>query len=337
LTLLAGCQKDPITHLEEAGARLIRNPDGQVSGVRMLNLKATDPDVRRLAEIPSLQSLSIQECPGITGSGLEAIAQLPELKQLSIILTPVDDAGMAHLAAASQLEVLALTGTPVTDAGLKSLSSCGQLKRLTLNNLQGVTDAALSPCASLKALESLSLAGCQGISGSGLASLKALPALRVIDLTGTKVLSQGAEHLAQIGQVHELVLDTTLVTDDVAAQIARVTGLQRLVLGGAPITDAGLMRLTSLKELRSLDLSGCNQIPPSAWSELLNFPALEELLLTSIKGLTDEEAGVLASIPTLRRVNVANTRFSAQAAKRVKDAIPECSIVFGAEPNTEQL
>ena len=123
----------------------------------------------------------------------EALAQvghLSRLKHLTFILTPVNDAGLAHLEGLSNLESLMLRGrNEVTDAGVAHLTRMNSLKGLYLENSQ-ISDDGLVSVSKLTNLETLNLARTQ-VGDAGLAHLDGLTHLENLGLDGTKVTDAG--------------------------------------------------------------------------------------------------------------------------------------------------
>lgn len=316
--------------------RLVKNDDGQVVAARMLSLDLNDAQASALSEIDTLEEVSIQECDAITGSCLAEIAALPNLKSLRILLTPVSDASLAHISQAAGLEQLKLTNVPVTDEGLAFLADCQKLQDVQLTNLE-ISDQALKHVATLAQLESLTLWNCPQINGSGLDDLSGLSLLTRLDITGTSILTNGAVHLAGHPQLTELNFDPEECTDEVAATLSQITALERLVLAGAPITDEGLARVSELAFLNVLELAGCQGITVPGLRALEGHPALQKLDLSHCRNMSDECIAPLSTISGLNTVLLNNTPFTEAGARALKEVLPNTAIVYGAEPNTEQL
>ncbi|MEM8952523.1 MAG: c-type cytochrome domain-containing protein [Verrucomicrobiota bacterium] len=98
------------------------------------------------------------------------------------------------------------------------------------------------------------------------------------------------------GQVAELNLARTMVTDEGAKSLAKLTGLKKLHLEGTAITDAGLAQLTGLESLEWLNVYG-----------------------TSV---TDEGMKDLEGLPSLKKVFVWQTGVTAAGAEQLEAAIP---------------
>jgi serine/threonine protein kinase len=98
----------------------------------------------------------------------------------------------------------------------------------------------------------------------------------------------------------ELCLDYVKLTDADFDRIAKMTTLQRLLLKGNDISDANLAKLSSLQELRELDLDTCQKLTPRALETIKKLKKLTTLTLPF--SFLDEktEAEVRKALPTLR-------------------------------------
>lgn len=96
------------------------------------------------------------------------------------------------------------------------------------------------------------------------------------------------------------------MTDEMLAQVAGLTHVTRLRLGGsAALTDDGLRQLARMPQLRELDLSGC-QVTDRGLAVLRELPALEKISL-SWTAVTDAGVAHLAGCEQLVNVDLAMT------------------------------
>ena len=82
--------------LEELGATIEVNEQGEIDSVSLMNAQITD-------------------------TGLVHIEGLTSLQTLNLWYTQITEAGLAHLAGLTDLQWLYLSGTQVTDAGVAKL------------------------------------------------------------------------------------------------------------------------------------------------------------------------------------------------------------------------
>lgn len=90
-------------------------------GIKLVSGKLFDEDLQHLAGLANLESLSLEENPQITGSGLVHLAGLKKLKVLKLSRTSVDDAALQHLTKLPALEVLQISGTKITKEEMDAL------------------------------------------------------------------------------------------------------------------------------------------------------------------------------------------------------------------------
>jgi hypothetical protein len=111
---------------------------GEITGVQLLDLPATDDDLRYLASLPTVERVNLTGTQ-VTDAGLKHLRVCPRLTFLSLEGTAITDAGVAELARHSNLAGLSLNGTQVTDEALASLAQMPSLKQLWLEET-AITD-----------------------------------------------------------------------------------------------------------------------------------------------------------------------------------------------------
>ena len=152
------------------------------------------------------------------------------------------DAVVLHILHLENFVSVNLSRSPASEDALTQLAGIGGLRALKLADTK-LTDAGLSKLAALTQLESLDLSGTQ-IMGSGLRDLEALPKLTALHLNRTSIGDDSLDNLSQLTQLNILFLQKQAV-DGIGAP-------------PKPITDAGLVHLSGLRQLRLLDLRGTN-------------------------------------------------------------------------------
>ena len=331
---LCGCgsSKD----LVETGARITKGSDGNANIVTLLNTETTDAELSQLADHSTLTKLKIQECDAITGSGLQVVEQLSKLEHIELVQTPITNEGVMHLQKVGTLKYVLLSDIAINDEGLTFLSGCPEVDHLRLEVLK-ITDAGLEHLSPLSKLTKLSLEDCPSVTGSGFTQLAALPGLEEINLKLTGVLPDHADNLASLTNVQQIVLDTDKVTDDVLAVLGTMSNIEILRLYSAPVTNAGLAHLRGLPGLQLLELASCQEITNEGLKALEGHPSLTDLDLSAVRGIDDSCVSILATIKSLKKVQVQDTPFSGSAAKELKELLPECTITYGGSPNTNQL
>eukprot|EP00887_Chlorella_sp_A99_P001005 scaffold5.g1005.t1 len=148
-----------------------------------------------------------------------------------------------------------LTGPSVDGEWMSYLFGFRALHELSLAKCCRLRDAHLGELAVLApTLRMLSLEGCQGVTPRSADALAQLTGLLDLNLTDTHV-GAVAGKLGGMSRLASLCLGGLPTRDADCVVLARMTGLQRLVLWGSDVTDAGVAQLTTLNQLTSLDLS----------------------------------------------------------------------------------
>lgn len=124
--------------------------------------------------------------------------------------------------------------TQLSDEGMRAIGSLRSLNSLEFRT-SAVTDAGMEALRNLKELRRLDIGGLSGVSEQGLVNIWRLKGLRSL------VLDLGLEPQRPI--------------DDLLDRLATLTELEELRVPGR-ITDDGLLKLSCLKKLRQLDLTG---------------------------------------------------------------------------------
>jgi hypothetical protein len=125
------------------------------------------------------------------GSGLAHLAELKQLRRLTVAGCPFNDEGIAAVGKLTQLENFRTWHTYQTEAGNVHLKSLTNLKSLHLgqrlrhydgtSNAHSLSDATLGILAEMKSLEALILDEAQ-LSEQALAQLSALPSLKTLEI-----------------------------------------------------------------------------------------------------------------------------------------------------------
>jgi Leucine-rich repeat (LRR) protein len=248
----------------------------------------------------------------ITDSDMPALARMPDLKRLDLSLTRISDRGMRTLRTAQGIEELNLYfAEQVGDEGAAVLRNWKHLKRLNLRGTK-ITDSTLEMLAGLPAIERLDIGWAQ-ITDTGLDHLSALTNLRWLTMGGNKLTDTALQFLRQMPQLEYLDIGGTQRTD---------SGLWSLLLN-----DAGVQAIAGVTELRELRLNGTNIMGRqlAMWKGL---GKLETLSLQGCKRLRDDAASVLAEFRQLRLVDLKDSGVSAEAAARLRAALPGCEVVW---------
>jgi serine/threonine protein kinase/Leucine-rich repeat (LRR) protein len=227
--------KSPTELPVNAGGRKIRSVS-----LRNERLRSYDDDLRRFAQLPELQGLSLFRAGPFSATGMFHLAGLKNLKSLDLD-SPIGDHGLDQLKGLTNLEELTLVGANITDAGLARLAGMKKLKTLQLGN-NDITDEGAQFIAALPRLQNLDLQS-TGISDRGLDQILLLPELTQLSLARTRITDVGVDALSAKTQLERLSLEGLPVSDDALAFLEALKKLRWLSLGDTDVTAEGVARL----------------------------------------------------------------------------------------------
>lgn len=155
----------------------------------------SDAGLAQFTKFPNLKHIALIHTSlqrnDFTGTGLAALAEMPNLRRLGIGGSKFNDDGMAAVAKLTQLEDLRVGHTYQTEAGNVHLKPLRNLKVLWLgqslqpnpksSNPLSLTEATLDVLVELKSLESLQLSQAR-YTADALARLRELPNLKRLTL-----------------------------------------------------------------------------------------------------------------------------------------------------------
>ena len=144
---------------EESYVFLAHNPelenlqiDGGGAGDGILNYVRELKKLRRLVLSPPKE-----ERGRLTGRGLDQLASLPVLEDLSLVYGEVEDAMLPALRRCKYLRQIVLARAKITDEGVRSLAAIPTLSALGLDDCPKLTDETLESLAALPSLKRLSI------------------------------------------------------------------------------------------------------------------------------------------------------------------------------------
>ncbi len=153
-------------------------------------------------------------------------------------------------------------------------------------------------------LRTLSVIGSR-VTDDDLKALGVVEGLEWINLCNTPITDDGLVNLGQLSRLRFIDASNTKVTGATAGELARLEGLTDLLLYDCPICDDGAVAIGRLRQLRNLALAGTQ---------------------VSDKGLCE-----LAQLGNLEALNLRLTRVSSAGVKRLRRALPNCSIEFSGQ------
>lgn len=264
----------------------------------------TDEGIRHLGGVRSLERLHLSGT-SMTDAGMDAIAQLTNLQELSLMCSPgkrIRPGGPRVQPEAGQ------PGSPLTDAGLARLVSLKSLRSLDVRFAK-ITVSGLSRLNALSNLTYLNVGSVQ--QDDTVMNLSGLSKLERFTIESAKVSQIRDADLACLAQLKNLIdlqfvgTDGNAIGDQGLAHLAGLTNIYRLSVGGN-VTDIGLGHLRNLKNLQVLFIAG---------------------------DFTGEGLRHLEGLKALGSVRIRSEhRLSREARSRFQQALPNCSLQELREP-----
>jgi Leucine-rich repeat (LRR) protein len=174
------------------------------------------------------------------------LANLKNLKALTLSRTRIDDQGLRRLAALKGLTALHLVGSDsISDHGVAFLTCLEYLETLNLTSSH-ITSQSAPTLARLSKLKYLML-GNTRIDEEGFRRLADLKELTALELPGTPITDVGRE--IRFPELGYLNLANTKLTDAGLRHISQSPKLRCLVITGTRVTGASIETLASLPSL----------------------------------------------------------------------------------------
>jgi Leucine-rich repeat (LRR) protein len=253
-------------------------------------------------------------------------------------------------------EAANLRGAWVTDSDLPALTRQAGLKRIDLS-MTRISDQGLLQLKGLTGIEELNLRFAELITDEGMSAVKTWKQLKRIDLRATKITDTTLGYLGGLPNLESVDVGFAQVTDNGIELLTTLPKLKHLMMGGNKLTDTGLQALRLMPTLESLDISGPQRTDSGLWSVSLTakgigaiaslsnlkelriggtsitaagleelrkgLPKLERLSLHRAKRIEDPAIEVLKNWPSLKEVDLKDTKVSEAALK----ALPSSLIV----------
>src|SRR5262249_15818664 len=120
-------------------------------------------------------------------------------------------------------------------------------------------------------------------------------------------------------------------TDLGLAKLSKLKNLRRLDLSGAKLTPAGIEVLKSFPQLERLSLWNCSALDDSAASGFASLPKLTNLDLSDAP-VGDATLAKLASLPGLRLLYLTDTKVTASAVESFRKQKPATFVSWALRP-----
>ncbi len=311
LFLLAGPVPDT-RWIDELGGSVVRNAQGQVTGVNLRGSWITDTDLRQLNRYPELATLDLS-LTRITDQGMQELRNLRNVVDLDLNFAEyVTDEGLAAIKDWKKLRRLNVHGTKVSDTGLEHIAGITTLESLNVGST-AMTDVGLERLTSLPKLTELTMGGTE-LGDAGLQALRQLPTLTYLDLSGRQGNDKNVWMIAMSDVGLEAVLTLRNLRElrfSCTTKSVGIEGAKFADVSATSVSPVWLERMKSLTKLERLKLQGCNRVNDDSVKTLAAMPALREV---DLKGTSVTEKGVAALKAARPNVTVYFGPWDAKAA-----------------------
>lgn len=265
----------------------------------------TNAGMRVVANLKSLKGLHLKGCR-ITDVGLGKICKNLLLEELALSGKKLSNEGLAHLSKISTLRYLLLGGNNFTDDGMAYLKDVSLLKTLHAGYAHAITDAGVKHLSEHPGLERISFHWNENITDKGVGYLKDMPALKKLDVGHAQITGKAIIDLKQVETLEYLHLPNTGFTDADMVHLAGLVNLKYIWVSGSsisPLTDKSLSSIAKLKKLEQLCIGGAG-FSDKGMDHIVGLTNLKKLKLFKADLLTNDGLAKLGRLNFLTQLSL---------------------------------
>ncbi|MBC8869300.1 MAG: protein kinase [Planctomycetes bacterium] len=289
--------------------------------------RQSDPDRDAANWVLSVGGV-VKVCRGDEDVEVRHPAHLPadRFRLCYIEIPAMTDDDLTRLLPLSGLEELKIQdASAITHDAFGKISRLSSLKVLGLRSAQHISDQAVEQLARLRNLENV-LIGHPNLTDRALASL-CRPGMHYLYFSNSKVTDAGMHHLSQCPALRQLHLNSTQISDSGLVPLTGLRSLWTLEIAETQITDQGMDHLAKLPSLEELNVSS-TAVGDAGVARLVNCRNLRELSVSWTQ-ISDEGLAQLASLPKLRVLHLRGTQVTDAGVARFQRACPSCAVFSG--------
>lgn len=289
-----------------------------VRGLHVINQVSLSEDYAPdLAKLKSLDNFFYRGSSPLGPKVLKALASLPELRTITIMVSPDVDVRDLESFRSSKI-----SNATVNNADAKQIAAIASSKTLTQLTIEDsvLTDDVLAKLASPQ-MTSLMLSRVREVTGSGLAAWQRVPitSLRVSDCNAFD--SKGLDAIYGMQSLTFLTLYRVNASLDLK-RLKSASVLKSLELSATEVQDWGsLKNCLSLGSIRFGDF----KLPAGVIKDIAKLP-LSRVDLNAV-GLTDDDLKLFSGHKTLQLLAVFNNGISQKAVDDFKAANPRIQVI----------
>jgi hypothetical protein len=262
--------------------------------------KVTDKGMIYLPLLVNLSGLNLDET-FVTDNGLKFVAQLPSLNYLTLRDCKVTDRGLSYLKGRN-LYSLILDGTLVTDNCIPTIAGMRNMQNLTFNRCSNISNVAAKAISQLQRMEFLGLEGTH-VNDAGCLWLAKLPALKQLEFGKNSVTAAGIRSLSKLPSLERLNVHSCHLNNDSLPYFSKFAKLNHLNLNWNGFDDSGLAAFAaSQPKIEWVEMRGC-------WA------------------ITDAGSPSLYAIKKLKKLDLRDTKVSAECLNALRKARPDIKLV----------
>lgn len=243
-----------------------------------LNLKGTKVTDNGMIYLPLLIYLSglNLDNTAVTDNGLKFVAQLPSLNYLTLRDDKkVTDKGLAYLRGRN-LYSLILDGTQITDKSLPAIGEMENLQNLTLNRCK-VTGLGAQYVGKLTRMEFLGLDSC-GAGDAWCTAASKMPAIKQLEFGGNKFTAAGVRSISHLPNLEHLNLHSCQLGNETMGLFNKFPKLNYLEVSWNGFDDAGLaIFAASQPKIEEVRMRGCWAITDAGIPSLYSIKSMKKL------------------------------------------------------------
>ena len=279
---------------------------GHIASLESVKLEASgiqDAWVAPLLKLKKLRSLSVSGFGRLGDASLAQLQQLtecPDLTNLELAyFGKATDAGWEKLAGLKNLESFTPRGAGYPGHFFAKFDGLTKLKRINFHS-NGLDDEGLGyVCENFPNLEFIKLWHSKQLTDAGAKHFKKLKHLTGIEISCAKATAGLMKHLTELPMEYvALEYGVCSPAAEAIATVKAIPTLRKLSLDAKAFTDADLIALTGVTQVRELSLSNL-ELPDARLPQLQAFAHLKSLTLVRYgKGYPEEtKAKVKALLP----------------------------------------
>lgn len=289
-----------------------------------------DDDTGLLLKLQSLRSLDISDC-FVEGRGFYRLTELRKLEELAAGV--VTEEGLDCIAQIATLKSLRMRMANQID--FEKLSKCKSLRSLAVTGREGVTLGQVRQIGRLRQLEKLAIGVFVPIDDGHriffeLAKLHKLRELNIVCYDPKTTTGVGFKEIASLAHLEFLRTNFDLAERDFAV-LARCESLRELHLRSC--TNGRARHVTSLRGLKALTVSGGDFNDEGC--EFLKDAKLEQLTLSHTR-VSDKSVPSLKGMQSLRRLDLRETRVTAQGVSAIQAALLNTEILHDHQKRVDR-